>query len=79
MTQTAGNFTYKAYRAEQRTQLEGKYVKEVLGLPKIVSYSDAAAGAETVVIPCFHPGRHGHMGILSEKGQQLFKLISALG
>lgn len=53
-------------------------MRNVLGLPKLSSYSNATAGAVAIVIPCFHPSRHVYMGILSEKGQQIFKLISGL-
>jgi hypothetical protein len=73
MTQPVEHFNIKAFRAYQKKNLEGALVQS-LGIADI----STANGDDTIVIPCFHPGRHGHMGILCEKGQQVFKLVSAL-
>lgn len=45
----------------------------------MVRLTDDPTGDETVIIPCFHPGYQGHTGILKEKVQQLFKMVSAIG
>jgi hypothetical protein len=47
----------------------------ILGRARVQLYAEYGA---MIVSPCFHPGRHCHMGDTTEKGQEIFKLVSAL-
>lgn len=79
MTQPVAKFNYKAYNIEALNYRQGRFVQDILGVPHFASLNDTRASNETIVIPCFHPGYQGHTGILREKVQQIFKLVSAIG
>ncbi|EAT86157.2 hypothetical protein SNOG_06326 [Parastagonospora nodorum SN15] len=79
-------FTQGAYETEysklsKANDSEAYWLKEVMGVPQMASFDGAQGvtlGAECVLIPCFHPGRVGHAGILKTLITRLLAMVSGM-
>ncbi|CAO2656112.1 Nn.00g049150.m01.CDS01 [Neocucurbitaria sp. VM-36] len=79
VAELSAKFTLKAYNIKSLEYRQGRFVQEILGILRLTTLNETESRSDTVIIPCFHPGYQGHTGILREKAQQLFKLVSAIG
>jgi hypothetical protein len=79
-------FTRGAYETEysnvtKANDREAYWLKEVMGIPQMASFDGdkgLTPGTEFILIPCLHPGRAGHAGILKTLITRLLTMVSGL-
>jgi hypothetical protein len=79
---TQGAFDTEYSNVTKTDNREAYWLKEVMGVPQMASFDGdkgQTPGCEFVLIPCFHPGRAGHAGILKTLITRLLAMVSGMG
>ncbi|CAN9092100.1 unnamed protein product [Alternaria alternata] len=74
---------YNAEYASLRKDVNRKayWIEHVMGVPQLATFdggSGLTAGKEFILIPCYHPGRNGHAGIMKTLITRLLTMVSAV-
>lgn len=78
---TQGSYETEYSNISKADDCEAYWLKEVMGVPQMASFDGdkgTTAGTEVILIPCFHPGRVSHAGILGNLVTQLLTMVSGM-